>query len=94
MPIFIKKKFSSEFLPNFKVAEFEFEFEPGDLDCSCPLSCSNICPKTIFVASTIKKPPLSEVSNAQELREDPQSASIGRIDAHCKILSWKSLKLS
>jgi len=31
MPIFIQKKFSPEFLPTFKVAEFEFEFEPGDL---------------------------------------------------------------
>ena len=31
MPIFIAKISSADFLPNFKVAEFEHELEPGDL---------------------------------------------------------------
>ena len=31
MPIFIAKISSADFLPNFKVAKFEHELEPGDL---------------------------------------------------------------
>ena len=31
MPIFITKISNAEFLTNFKVAELEHEFEPGDL---------------------------------------------------------------
>ena len=34
MPIFIAKILSADFLPNFKVAEFEHELEPGDLGAS------------------------------------------------------------
>ena len=32
MPNFIAKIWSADFFPNFKVAEFEHELEPGDLD--------------------------------------------------------------
>ena len=31
MPIFIAKILSADFLPNFKIAEFEHELELGDL---------------------------------------------------------------
>ena len=36
MPNFITKIFTVEFLSNFKVAELEHEFEPGDLEDNYP----------------------------------------------------------
>ena len=34
MPNLVSKIFVLDFLTNFKVVEFEHEFEPGDLGCS------------------------------------------------------------
>ena len=34
MPNFIAKIWSADFFPNFKVAKFEHELEPGDLACT------------------------------------------------------------